>query len=287
VTAVKVKQRRRHGRARKPAPVTFPELETVYANRFNAAWRVAVGSIIEAGRILAEAKEALPGRFVGFVQSRLGMHPTTAQRLMAIAADAWITDAAHVLHLPPSWGTLYQISTLSVPDRERLLEAGIIRADMERADIENAIRELRGPASPKPKRKTSTPVIEPPAPPKPSTEVMFAAMARNAQAEAEVLAAEETEAQALCCSFCGEIGLDLVRKRNAAHSATICWPCAAEAVALLARPSLPEVEAIADAMRAHAAPEEPVAPAAPDQHVATRRQGDEAGDRHNGGDARQ
>jgi hypothetical protein len=145
---VKVKPRRRR-HARKPLPVTFPELETCYANRIGAAWRKAVESIIETGRILVEAKAALSGRFIGFVQSRLGMSPRTAERLMAIAADTWITDSTHVSSLPPSWGTLYQIATLSVAERERLIETGVICPDMQRADIEKEIRRLRGSGSSK------------------------------------------------------------------------------------------------------------------------------------------
>jgi hypothetical protein len=179
------------------------------------------------------------------------MHPTTAQRLMAIAADAWI--AAHVLHLPPSWGTLYLISTLAVAERERLLEAGIIRPDMQRADIEKAIRQLRGSGSTG-RTKPVQPVIEPSAQPiKPPVERMLAKQAENAEVEADALAAEEVEATERRCSFCGGAGLDLVS--SAAHVAYICWDCAAEAEALLRpRPPSPELQALGDAMFAHRAP---------------------------------
>jgi hypothetical protein len=260
--------------------VTLPELETCFANRINATWRKAVESIIETGRTLIEAKDALSGRFMGFVEGRLGMSPRTAERLMAIAADTWITDSTHVSSLPPSWGTLYQISTLAVAERERLLEAGCIRPDMQRSDIEKAIRQLRGSGSTG-RTKPVQPVIEPSAQPKPPAEVMLAKMAANAEAEAEVLAAGEIEATERCCSFCGEAAVELVC--NAAHTAFICLDCSTQAAALLAPPpSLsPEVQALGDAMLAHRASEEPPNPPA-------RQHGDELGDgaeRHNGGAA--
>jgi hypothetical protein len=224
-------QQRHRGARKIPPNVTFPELETCYANRFNVAWRKAVEGVIEAGRILVEAKEALSGRFIGFVQSRLGMHPTTAQRLMAIAGDAWITDAAHVRHLPPSWGTLYLISRLAVVERERLLEIGCIRPDMQRADVEKAIRQLRGSGSTN-RKKPAEPKVEPWVQPKPAVERMVAAMARNAEQEAEALAEIEAEAR---CSFCGAADADDVDLVcNASRTAFVCWGCTVRAQAILA-----------------------------------------------------
>src|ERR1700730_11948717 len=60
-----------------------PEVEA-YATRFQAAWRSSVESIIEAGRILVEAKGALRhGRF-GTMLDKLNLGARTAQMLMAI-----------------------------------------------------------------------------------------------------------------------------------------------------------------------------------------------------------
>jgi len=36
----------------------------------------------------------------------------TAQRLMAVAADARLANPTHVSLLPPSWGTLYELTKL-------------------------------------------------------------------------------------------------------------------------------------------------------------------------------
>jgi hypothetical protein len=157
---------------------------------------------------------------------------------------------------------------------------------MERADIEKAIRQLRGSGSTG-RKKPVQPVIEARAQPtKPPVERMLAKMAANA--EAEVMAAEEVEAAEVCCSFCGETGLDLVR--NASHTVCICWDCAVEAAALLAPPPLPpEVHAIGDAMLAHRTPEEPPKPEK-EARAPARQQGDGFGDgaeQHNGGGARQ
>jgi N6-adenosine-specific RNA methylase IME4 len=123
-------------------PSDDDKLEIYYAERIGAAWRKAVGGIIEAGQILIEAKEALPhGRFLAMVKDRLRMGERTAQRLMAIAGDDWISNPTHVSHLPPSWGALYLITKLDIADRERLISVGCIRPDMQRSDLEEAIRQ--------------------------------------------------------------------------------------------------------------------------------------------------
>jgi hypothetical protein len=59
--------------------------------------------------------------------------PRTAQMLMKIAKDKRIAN--HGSLLPPSWRTLYDLTRLTVEQFDHLLEAGIIRPDLERHEI--------------------------------------------------------------------------------------------------------------------------------------------------------
>jgi hypothetical protein len=66
------------------------------------AWRSSLSGILEAGRLIAEAKAALPhGEFMAMVENDLPFKPSTAQRHMKIASDERLSNAAHVQHLPP------------------------------------------------------------------------------------------------------------------------------------------------------------------------------------------
>ena len=108
-----------------------------WAEQINAQWRQSYASVIEAGRILLEAKACLPhGSFEAMVQRQLEFSPSTAQRLMIIARDHRLTNPAHVQLLPRSYGTLYELSKLTDEQFKQGVERGIINPDMERKDVE-------------------------------------------------------------------------------------------------------------------------------------------------------
>lgn len=93
-------------------------------------------AILEVGRLLAEAKEALPhGAFGRMIDTDLPFTARTAQMLMAIGADPRITNAKYVSHLPASWGTLYELTKLDDKTFDEKLADGTIRPDMMRRDI--------------------------------------------------------------------------------------------------------------------------------------------------------
>jgi|GEM_PF-876272 len=138
--------------------------EQVWAARITACWRASVEAIFEVGRLLAAAKEVLPhGKFGAMIESDLPFGERTAQMLMAIAADARITNAKHVSHLPASWGTLYELTKLPDDEFERCLSDGTIRPDMMRRDIVRIAEPMPEPSAETP-RETS-----PPPPPPPQT----------------------------------------------------------------------------------------------------------------------
>lgn len=119
-----------------------PKTPDEYAARITACWRKSAEAFIEAGRWLIRAKNELEhGQFGKMIEDNLPFKASTAQRLMIVAADQWIANPAHVQHLPPHWGTLYEITKLDEPRRDELLAAGTICPDMERSAISGVVKQ--------------------------------------------------------------------------------------------------------------------------------------------------
>jgi hypothetical protein len=104
-----------------------------WAARITACWRASVEAIIEVGRLLIAAKDALPHGEFGKME--LPFSASTADRLMAIARDRKISNPAHVQYLPASWGTLYELTQLDEDEFKARIADGTIRADMERKEV--------------------------------------------------------------------------------------------------------------------------------------------------------
>jgi hypothetical protein len=120
---------------------------TQWAARISAAWQQSVTSIIETGRLLTEAKTALDhGEWLPMVESDLPFQRNTAQRLMKIAADSRLANRAHVPLLPPSWGTLYELTKLDDDTFDQKLRDGTINPEMQRKDVKRKLGEaaMRG-----------------------------------------------------------------------------------------------------------------------------------------------
>lgn len=108
-----------------------------WAEQITAEWRKSVESVIATGRLLIEAKAALKhGQFGDMCERLLPFSIDTAQRLMAIARDNRLTDPALSKLLPPSWGTLYDITRLSDAEIQKAVEKKVIRPDVERWELE-------------------------------------------------------------------------------------------------------------------------------------------------------
>ena len=128
-----------------PRAAQQPRAEDVawqqWADRISAAWQKAVEAIVETGRLLIEAKQELRhGQFESMVQLKLPFTPSTARRLMAIAQHPVISNRAHVHVLPPSWGTLYELTKLDAPTLQARIRDGTITPKIERRDV----AKLRG-----------------------------------------------------------------------------------------------------------------------------------------------
>jgi N6-adenosine-specific RNA methylase IME4 len=105
------------------------------------AWQSSLHGIFDTGNALIEAKTSLPhGEFEAMVRTDLPFGLRTAQMLMKVADDRRLTNTKHVSLLPPSWGTLYQLTKLDDDEFAVRLADGTIHPEMERKDIANILK---------------------------------------------------------------------------------------------------------------------------------------------------
>lgn len=117
---------------------------TAWSEKISAAWNKTLDGILEAGRLLIEAKEQLEhGQFGILVEKSLPFQPRTAQMLMKIAGHPRIANAIHGSLLPPYYRTLYDLTKLDDGAWALAMERGIIRPDMERKDLSPLLIECR------------------------------------------------------------------------------------------------------------------------------------------------
>jgi hypothetical protein len=109
-----------------------------HAGFIAAAWQKSIEAFIETGRRLIDArKELAHGEFLAMIKNDLPFGEDTAERLIKIARDPRLSNSAHGRILPPSWRTLFELTKLNDEQFDRLVAAGVIRADMQRWEIED------------------------------------------------------------------------------------------------------------------------------------------------------
>jgi hypothetical protein len=94
---------------------------SAWAARINACWRETAESIIETGRLLNEAKEALEHGQWGDMVSALDFDERTSQRLMSIGRDERLSNPAILPLLPAQWTKIHKLHKLDTPSLERAL----------------------------------------------------------------------------------------------------------------------------------------------------------------------
>ena len=108
-----------------------------WARRIGGAWQKSIDAIFETGRLIVDAKAALPhGEFEDLVEAKLPFSGSTARRLMMIAKDDKLANRAHAHVLPSSWATLYELTKLDTETFERRIKEGTIRPDMQRREVQ-------------------------------------------------------------------------------------------------------------------------------------------------------
>ncbi len=95
--------------------ITIARTREDYIKQFRAHWAKSVEGIIEAGKVLLEAKTNLNrAQFLKMLEDdEFPVSENTAYRLIDIAKNPVLTDFAHVQKLPPHWGTLYELTKLT------------------------------------------------------------------------------------------------------------------------------------------------------------------------------
>jgi hypothetical protein len=139
---IKRKSSTRTPRSKTPAVVSADDAQA-WATRINQHAAAAVQEIVATGRDLLSAKAVLPhgewGRmFRGHpdpIAEPIRFSLATAEQFMAIARHPLLTKSEHVQSLPPSWGTLYQLTRVPGPALQKALTDGRIHPEMERQEV--------------------------------------------------------------------------------------------------------------------------------------------------------
>ncbi len=117
--------------------------------------RKGVEALIGIGTVLLEAKAKLEhGTFTDMVENDLPFGPRQAQYLMAIAGHPVLANPKHTSLLPAAQGTLYALSRIPASDLEKAIDKGLIRPEIQRAEIDIVRGRIPAPA---PKRPTPAP----------------------------------------------------------------------------------------------------------------------------------
>ena len=125
-----------------------------WAGQICAQLSKSAEAIIDTGRLLVKAKVDLPhgewGRM--FNDGLVPFSIRSAQMLMAIAEHPAISNTNHGSYLPPSWGTLYELT--KVPDRAlaNAFRDGLITPGMARREVKALLPAHAGPSPAKPRR---------------------------------------------------------------------------------------------------------------------------------------
>jgi hypothetical protein len=144
---------------RKPPPVVMPEgdqrIEIFngaivqfdhkddYVREITALWRRAQSTFLQIGTYLNLAKKRLPhGDFVAMIERDLPFGATTAFQIRA-AAEAVASGRLPAEDLPPSYSTLYALSTLPDTALEEAWRSGLKRPDLKRVEVLDFKRKLR------------------------------------------------------------------------------------------------------------------------------------------------
>lgn len=132
-----------------------------WAERISTQVGKSVESIVEVGRLLVKAKADLAhgewGRL--FSDELIPFSHRTANRLMAIAQNPILSNSTHVSNLPPSWGSLYELTKVEPAKLKNALKDGVVTPDMKRSDVV-ALLPARKKKQRKTERDTEQPAVE-------------------------------------------------------------------------------------------------------------------------------
>ena len=136
----------------KLAAIKRRELVTVddFTSAIVQRWQDSLMAILDIGRLLSEAKAALPhGQFGPMIAKSLPFGRQTAFRLMAISEHSTLSNVAHGQHLPPSWRTLYELAAVPAPIIEKWIAEEKIYSELSRSGARKLVNAYRLSQRPK------------------------------------------------------------------------------------------------------------------------------------------
>ena len=113
-----------------------------HARKITTAYRKTVESVIETGKLLNKAKEALDHGQWGHMLAYLPFGDRQAQMLMAVAGHPVLSNPQYVADLPASWATLTSLQDFTTQQVEEAIKGHDISARMTRKDA-RLLCELR------------------------------------------------------------------------------------------------------------------------------------------------
>src|SRR5262249_32653256 len=107
-----------------------------------AAWRKTIAALIEVGRVLIEAKAAIPhGKFNRWITKHCPFGQRAAETLMRIAENPLLSNPQHAALLPCSWHTLGELDRLPEEELSYAIEHRLVRPDLKREEVREWLRD--------------------------------------------------------------------------------------------------------------------------------------------------
>ena len=112
-----------------------------WAKRIAEAWQKQLPYIFEVASLLESARAELRrGDWISMIKADLPFGRSMANKLMKIGSCDHLRNAEHVPHLPAHWGTLFELTLLTVEQFNHGITTGAINPKMQRKDV----KALRG-----------------------------------------------------------------------------------------------------------------------------------------------
>jgi hypothetical protein len=199
------------------ASMTPAKTDDQWVAEIRAQHARTVDGILELGRMLIAAKADLGhGKFQIMISRRLPFDKSTAQKLMKIAKDPRIANAAQARLLPSSWTTIIELAKLDDGTFGDAAASGAINPKMTRKDAKRLTvevtheRPFKAPGKSAVTQGPTTTVV----PRMPVTIDHEPGTAQGQRAAEEALAEIENAAGDLIGGvLCGEIKRDLIAER--------------------------------------------------------------------------
>ena len=112
------------------------ERVTYYVKHIQANWAKAADSILEVSRLCAEANRELSPQDKADLREVLQFSSAMFSKLAKIGADQRLQKPTMQKLLPPNYSIIYEVSRLDNPGFQRVVDAGLLRPDVTRNEIQ-------------------------------------------------------------------------------------------------------------------------------------------------------